>query len=400
MLNKDEQKPPLKLFYTSTGGESWTGGLTYKKNLIYALNSFCPEIKVFLCNERGNQDFIKYKNVKLVETKFKNNLITDYTNKILKHYFYYDFKTTKELTKIEDGSPDVVFTTKFKIGKKIATLYWIPDFQFLRLPEMYSKVQIDSLNKSFRKGISNCDLVVLSSNDAKKDLEKFMPEALPKSRVVSFVAHIPDNLYDKDPIFISKKYNLPEKFIYLPNQFWKHKNHITVFQALKILKDKGIYPFLVLTGNPIDSRNPLYFAELMNEISKWGLREQIAILGFVEHDDVYHLIRQSLCVINPSFFEGWSTTVEEAKSVGKKMILSDIQVHREQNPPMAKYFNPLSPEELAELLNEVWQTTPQGPDKELEEQAKKDILIRMKLFAETFAKVAIEAVTIKKGSNI
>lgn len=400
MLNKETKKQSLKLFYTTTGGESWTGGLTYKKNLIYALNLFCPEIKVILYNERGNQDFINYKNVKLVETKFRSNLLTDFTNKIFKHFFYYDFKTTKELTKIEDDLPDVVFTTKFKIGKKIATLYWIPDFQFLRLPEMYSKTQIDSLNKSFRKGIGNCDLVVLSSNDAKRDLEKFMPEALPKSRVVSFVAHIPEDLYDKDPTFILKKYNIPEKFIYLPNQFWKHKNHITVFQSLQILKAKGIYPFLVLTGNPIDSRNPLYFAELMNKISKWGLREQIAILGFVEHDDVYHLIRQSLCVINPSLFEGWSTTVEEAKSVGKKMLLSDIKVHREQNPPMAKYFNPLSSEELAELLNEVWQTTKPGPDKELEEQAKKSVFIRMKHFANIFAQVAKEAVAIKKGGTI
>lgn len=33
--------------------------------------------------------------------------------------------------------------------------------------------------------------------------------------------------------------------------------------------------------------------------------------------------------VNPSFYEGWSTTVEEAKSIGVPLLLSDIPVHRE-----------------------------------------------------------------------
>ncbi len=38
----------------------------------------------------------------------------------------------------------------------------------------------------------------------------------------------------------------------------------------------------------------------------------------------------STALINPSQFEGWSTTVEEAKSLGVKMLLSDLEVHKEQ----------------------------------------------------------------------
>ena len=43
-------------------------------------------------------------------------------------------------------------------------------------------------------------------------------------------------------------------------------------------------------------------------------------------------------LINPSRSEGWSTTVEEAKSFGVPMILSDIDVHREQTGGTARYF--------------------------------------------------------------
>ena len=55
---------------------------------------------------------------------------------------------------------------------------------------------------------------------------------------------------------------------------------------------------------------------------------------------VFRLMRQSLAVLQPSLFEGWSTSVEEAKSVGKRMILLDIPVHREQDPPRALFFDP------------------------------------------------------------
>ena len=58
----------------------------------------------------------------------------------------------------------------------------------------------------------------------------------------------------------------------------------------------------------------------------------IKLLGLVDYEDVFALIKFSKAVINPSLFEGWSSTVEECKSVGKNMILSDLGVHKEQYP--------------------------------------------------------------------
>ena len=55
-------------------------------------------------------------------------------------------------------------------------------------------------------------------------------------------------------------------------------------------------------------------------------------------DHVYALMRTSMALINPSRFKGWSTTVEEAKSFGVPLILSDIDVHREQTDGTARYF--------------------------------------------------------------
>ncbi len=42
------------------------------------------------------------------------------------------------------------------------------------------------------------------------------------------------------------------------------------------------------------------------------------------------LLRGAAAVLQPSRFEGWSTIIEDAKSLGKPIVASDIAVHREQ----------------------------------------------------------------------
>jgi hypothetical protein len=61
----------------------------------------------------------------------------------------------------------------------------------------------------------------------------------------------------------------------------------------------------------------------------------------------------SSAVLNPSRFEGWSTTVEEAKTLQRLLLLSDIPVHREQSPQFGKFFHPDDVEKLAELMLEA-----------------------------------------------
>ena len=77
------------------------------------------------------------------------------------------------------------------------------------------------------------------------------------------------------------------------------------------------------------------------------------VLGPVPFPHLTGLMLHSVALINPSKFEGWSTTVEEAKSLGKTIILSDIPVHREQAPSLGRYFDPDDPELLSSILSEI-----------------------------------------------
>ena len=102
-------------------------------------------------------------------------------------------------------------------------------------------------------------------------------------------------------------------------------------------------------------------------------------------------MRNCISIINPSLFEGWSSTVEEAKSLGKNTILSDLNVHREQNPSGAIYFDPHNPEDLAEILKEKWLNCKSEPDYELEKIAEQKMQERIIQFGEAYQKIALEA---------
>lgn len=77
--------------------------------------------------------------------------------------------------------------------------------------------------------------------------------------------------------------------------------------------------FIVFSGYTEDLRDPNHFKSLEKIIKNNDLTSYVRILGVIPYEHVVALIRQSIAVINPSLFEGWSTTVEEVKSIGKKI---------------------------------------------------------------------------------
>src|SRR5690606_16162197 len=70
------------------------------------------------------------------------------------------------------------------------------------------------------------------------------------------------------------------------------------------------------------------------------------------------LMKHSISILQPSLFEGWSTTVEDAKQLNVRIILSDISVHKEQNPQNGFFFNRLDPKDLADKILYVFSNRP------------------------------------------
>ena len=327
----------IKVGFIGAISKEWMGGLNYFKNLLYAISILEDkklEVIVFVGKKTDNEIknmFKKYATV-IEHPMFDRKSLQWFAWKI----FYKIFGSVYFLDLLFKKYNIQVLSHSDMVGfKSCKTVNWIPDFQHLHLPDMFSIKEIRERNRIFLEIIKKSDKIVLSSYDALKDFNIFAPEYSEKVDVLQFVSQ-PDHRYfylgENEKNILLEKYNLPQEFFYIPNQFWKHKNHMAVFEVIRVLRDKHIQVNIVCTGHMKDYRNIGHMNIIKEFISINNLDANIKLLGLVDYEDVFALIKFSKAVINPSLFEGWSSTVEECKSVGKNMILSDLGVHKEQYP--------------------------------------------------------------------
>ena len=111
---------------------------------------------------------------------------------------------------------------------------------------------------------------------------------------------------------------------------------------------------------------------LHDYLQQHELKSQVHYLGLLPRHEQIQLMRCAGAVVQPSQFEGWSMLVEDCRALGKKMILSDIAVHQEQDPPRGCYFPVGDASALADVIADQWPSLTPGPDLAAEKQARKE----------------------------
>jgi glycosyltransferase involved in cell wall biosynthesis len=239
----------------------------------------------------------------------------------------------------------------------IRCLPWIPDFQSHYLPDLVDPSVIKAEHKRTNEWLNDSDGLILSSRAARDDAVAFYAADPQLLQILHFAprmdaAELSDKAKQDD---VKQRYGIDRPYIFLPNQYWKHKNHQLVLDALQHLRDSNlILPLVVSTGRTEDSRDLNYFAQFSEKLVSLELQSDYRVLGVVPRQDMLMLLACSAVVLNPSRFEGWSTAVEEAKALGKPLLVSDIAVHREQTVGLddVSFFNTDDYITLAKLMQE------------------------------------------------
>ena len=277
----------------------------------------------------------------------------------------------------------------------VPQMHWIPDFQHAHLSEFFSPEEVKARSEGIERITNKTGIIVLSSHVVLRDFQRLYPDATIIPRVWSFCTVLTDR--EKGGRNPHEAFGLPEKYLYLPNQFWVHKDHKTAFQAICMLKERGMTIPLVCTGYQEDHRDLEYYPSLIRCLSEWGIQDQVRILGLIPRKDQIEVFRHAAAVLQPSLFEGWSTVVEDAKSIGRPLILSDLEVHREQVNSNAWFFRRSCPEDLRDILERLWPQLKPGPDKGEEKAAGKLTEKRRLAAAREFLKIVREATKLFRG---
>ncbi len=347
----------INIGFTMISGRNWTGGYNYLLNLVtllacYRKEEICPV--VFFGTDIGEEEiapFARLDGVKIVRHSLFNrsrsfrslllSVATGADRGIRAEFNRHDINVVFEVAQFFG----------FRLG--LPAIAWFPDFQHRYLAHLFSRFGYWKRDIGFRLQIAAHRSVMLSSEDSRRSCEQFYPSSRGRTHVVRFAVPPKGKIEYHVARATADKYGLPERYVFLPNQFWKHKNHLLVLEALKILRQRNHEITIAASGNQSDPRDPTYFPRVKAAIEEAGLDQSFRLLGLIPYKDLAPLGVASMALLNPSLFEGWSTTVEEALSWGVPLLLSDLDVNREQAGAAAVYFDRYDARSLADALASV-----------------------------------------------
>ena len=338
--------------------DQWIGGTYYTINLIHALNVLAEEDKPEVVAFSNEEDFtklqketqypyLKYEQFEQEKFGVLSRLVNKITSKVLKKAIF------KRQYK---GQLDTLFVTQ-QTGylnniSQDKCIYWIADFQDKHYPHFFTPGGLAKKHERSQWIADNAKNIILSSEAVKRDWVKFYPHYMGNTTVVHFAVTHPE--YDSlEMIELRNKFSLPEKYFFSPNQFWAHKNHMVVIKAAEILKEQGKSVIIAFSGKENDNRNPGYIEKLKAHVKENNLGDVIRFLGFLDRREQLKLMKNSVAVIQPSLFEGWSTVIEDSMLMNQRVVAADLEVNIEQLGNQGYYFDRLDPRALAMLLADV-----------------------------------------------
>lgn len=345
-----------RICFPLIGGAGWMGGINYLNTLLDVISHELSDrytATLLLAPENGGVVEQWFSNLENVQVVIDPRVSSAGRGARLLSALTWGRDTAFE-NLMQELNASLVFETARFYGYRTAVpaLAWLPDFQHRHLPDLFPASSWWRREIGFRIQCATRRQILLSSRTAEEDCHRFYPISSGRTHVARFTAtlDIPATLARADEV--RSAYGLPKSYFFLPNQFWTHKNHSIVIESLKLLKASGeienVSP-VILSGSTKDPRNPDHYDRCIREVQVAGLDRWFTHIGTVPYQDVLALNAASRAVINPSLFEGWSTSLEEAKALGSPMVLSDIPIHREQAGD-AQFFDPTEPRALAAML--------------------------------------------------
>jgi glycosyltransferase involved in cell wall biosynthesis len=373
----------IRVGFLPVGGGAWAGGRNYLWNLLKAVSLVEPRrLQPVLMCHAGEADDLSVPGVERFE---RGGIFADpRVERVSTLARYLVGRDLVEERWLRRARIDVLSHGNPLGRSRIPWIFWVPDLQHRNFPEFFTRTDLVLRDSIYRGALRDAATVITSSAAARDDLVRFFGRGKADLAVLHFVSS-PRVALEK--LASKEKLGAPGRYFHLPNQFWKHKNHAVVIEALAQAPDVVI----LATGAKEDYRNPRHYDELMARVQELGLGERFRHLGMVGYDRMIALMRHSIGVINPSLFEGWSSTVEEAKSLGKQVLLSDIAVHREQAPERGRYFSPHDPEALSALLRDLWSSVDETEEEAAVLAAAEALPGRMRAFGEAYQEIVVAA---------
>ena len=368
--------------------EGWIAGAYYVLNIVHALNTLpdheMPDLTI--CATKKDFELLKTetKYPRLVHYNSDKPLQLPFHKRIINVMNRFFFEKNIFDPRLNHYDVDFIYpclgfaSNRYALVKNV---FWIPDYQECYYQSYFNETELIYRNQTNKGILYGKNTVVFSSKSVQKDAYSFYPNQVATTFILPFTVTHP-NIENCSIDKIREEFGISEKYFFCPNQFWQHKNHIVVLKAIKLLKDKGLKIEVLFSGKEDDHRNIEFISGIKQFCKQNNIEDYIKFLGFIDRSKQLTILKHSIAVIQPSLFEGWSTVVEDCKSLNKYVLLSDLDVHKEQIKRNCDFFPREDEFFLASLMERYFNNVPNVANADYSENVKNFAKLFMKFAAD------------------
>ena len=207
-----------------------------------------------------------------------------------------------------DPSPLI---NNFKNINFIYTIFDLEHRKLLSLPEFDNKTSLKR-DKDYTIACNNCSKLVVGTKKIKAEVSKIYN--ISKNKI--YELRFPPPITSLSKKANTKKIVISGDYLLYPAQFWAHKNHIYIVNAINYLKKIKKLDFkVVFTG--YDKGN-LYKIKIL--IKKFNLQKKFLIFNYVDDHTLRDLYKNCLAVIIPTMVAPHTFPLYEAFFFRKPVI--------------------------------------------------------------------------------
>ena len=254
----------------------------------------------------------------------------------------------------KDGVDLLYFTGPSPICLFLERLNYVYTFwdlchrDYPEFPEVRESFEFEAREDLARKALPKAVAVIAESPLGKENLEKRY--GLDQNRVhwISISpAQRPSEQEDSsfDP---RKKAEIPSgsPYVFYPAQFWAHKNHRLIVDALACLRKAGSDDvYAVFCGS--DCGN---LPAVLEMAKQKGVDDLVKYVGFVPDEQMSAFYKHSLALVMPSYFGPTNMPPLEAFALDTPVIVSDLPGIRDQVGDAGLLVPPDKPESLRDAI--------------------------------------------------
>ncbi|MBO6538848.1 MAG: glycosyltransferase family 4 protein [Rhizobiaceae bacterium] len=169
-----------------------------------------------------------------------------------------------------------------------------------------------------------------------------------KIRVLPYIP--PAYIYDASvPEDFEERYPLPDKFLFYPAQFWAHKNHANLLQALAASREEKTDIHIIFSGGTAHEYDRV--KALATELS---LQVNVSFVGYVPDVYLKGFFERARGMIYPTAFGPTNIPPLEAFVCGCPVAASGIYAMGEQLGDAALLFDPSDVQSIKRVAIALW----------------------------------------------